>query len=159
MCSNKTHDNTVLYWLICVVISLNPLLFAFYSTFLSICKRRPSKKTSKTFWRDGKAFSKWWDTLFNFWVSHIFRLLNSPFHNSPLLGLKFIIPVWKIVCFCCILHYYIYTLLLLSFAFEQLYCVLLIYFELNVAECGSSKQWQRLWGFRATGEFLTSMRR
>lgn len=36
-----------------------PSTDAAQSTFLSICKQRPSKKTNKTFWRDGKAFSKW----------------------------------------------------------------------------------------------------
>lgn len=43
---------------LCISLNLFPC-----STFLSICKRRPSKKTNKTFWQDGKAFSKWWDIL------------------------------------------------------------------------------------------------
>lgn len=80
---NKDFLNKTSLWLE-FVSSLSVFV---YSTFLSICKRRPSKKTSKTFWRDGRAFSKWWALflmdLSPFW--HGFRLLVP---RSSLCGLS-----------------------------------------------------------------------
>lgn len=107
------------------------------STFLSICKRRPSKKTNKTFWRDGKAFSKWWDAFVC--LDFVFPTLTH--HRFTQWAAAADSQSYTIMALLCI------SATALCIDNE---C------GLFVAECGSSKQRQRLRGFCATGEFLLS---
>lgn len=125
----KTKHNLFCFDL-CLQLFYWNLLFC-SSTFLSICKQRPSKKTNETFWLDGKAFSKWSDTVFwnytQIQVTHFTKRSNELHLKKK----KKVNTVEKLLL---------------------LFCILLMYCGLYVAECGSSKQRQWLWGLCVTGK-------
>lgn len=67
------------------------------STFLSTCKRRPSKKTRKSFWPAGKAFSKWWDT-WSFFFFYIYIPEPTGSCDAPV-ALLCVTQTARAVCF------------------------------------------------------------